>query len=337
MRLVSVEDLSEGDRIAMNINSRDGRLIVRQGMVMTSRLIEGLKRLLVEGVYIEDERFKDIQLDGGMGMQFRMQAISALNVAFEEVINSGDFQSRPLLDASDELVNHIVTKKDTFVQLKDMRTTTGYLLAHSINVAILAVLAANALDYNYQQLRVIAIGAMLHDIGYVVPGLENPLLDHPKAGFDLIRGHHEIPLMAAHMVLQHHEMLNGQGFPYGIKGKELREIAQICAIANDFDHHVNEVGENRLPHEGIEYIMSKVESSYEIELVRAFVRNIVPYPVGTRVRLTNGMVGVVFQIDKINYSRPVVREIDNNRTFALIDHHTVFVEEVLTSRDICFS
>jgi hypothetical protein len=43
-------------------------------------------------------------------------------------------------------------------------------------------------------------------------------------------------------------------------------MARICAVANDFDHHVNEIDKNRLPHEGIEYIMSKVEISYEIQL-----------------------------------------------------------------------
>jgi hypothetical protein len=44
-------------------------------------------------------------------------------------------------------------------------------------------------------------------------------------------------------------------------------MAQIYAVANDFDHLVNEIAKNRLPHEGIEYIMSKVETTYDIHIV----------------------------------------------------------------------
>jgi HD-GYP domain-containing protein (c-di-GMP phosphodiesterase class II) len=170
-----------------------------------------------------------------------------------------------------------------------------------------------------------------------MPGLKDPFKDHPQAGFDLIRKHQEIPLMAAHLVLQHHEMINGKGFPLGVKGKELREMAQICAVANDFDHHVNEIDKNRLPHEGIEYIMSKVETTYDIHIVQAFMRNVVPYPIGTLVRLTNGVNGIVTEINKTNASRPVIRALDKDKTISLNDNHTLFIEEVLSSRDICFS
>jgi HD-GYP domain-containing protein (c-di-GMP phosphodiesterase class II) len=153
----------------------------------------------------------------------------------------------------------------------------------------------------------------------------------------MIRKHQEIPLMAAHLVLQHHEMINGQGFPFGIMGKEIREMAQICAVANDFDHHINEIGKNRLPHEGIEYIMSKVETSYDIHIVQAFMRNVVPYPIGTVVRLTNGVTGIVTGINKTHAARPVIRELNKERTISLFENQTLFIREVLSSRDICFS
>ena len=114
-------------------------------------------------------------------------------------------------------------------------------------------------------------------------------------------------------------------------------MAQIYAVANDFDHHVNEIAKNRLPHEGIEYIMSKVETTYDIHIVQAFMRNVVPYPVGTLVRLTNGVTGTVIEINKSNASRPVIRDLENDQTISLYDHQTLFIREVLSSRDLCFS
>lgn len=108
---------------------------------------------------------------------------------------------------------------------------------------------------------------MLHDIGYAMPGLENPYMDHPKAGHDLLLMHEEIPIKSANLVLQHHEMINGHGFPYGRQGESVKEIAQICAIANDFDHFVNEIDHNRLPHEGMDYVMIKAGVAYDIHIV----------------------------------------------------------------------
>jgi putative nucleotidyltransferase with HDIG domain len=329
LRLITVDEVREGDRIGMNVYAADGRLVIRKGMIITIRLIEGLKRLQIEGIYIEDERFKDIQVEDGISMRLRMQAISALNNAFEEITQIGNFKSKNLLDTSDEMVKHLAAEQDPFIQVKNIRTRAGYILDHSVNVAMLSVLTAKALDYSMQQLQVIGLGTMLHDIGYALPGLKNVYKEHPKAGFDIIRKHQEIPLMAAHLVLQHHEMINGQGFPYGVKGKEIREMAQICAVANDFDHHVNEIGKNRLPHEGIEYIMSKVETSYEIHIVQAFVRNVVPYPIGTIVRLTSGVTGIVTEINKSNASRPVIRELDTDRTISLFEQQTIFIKEVV--------
>lgn len=337
MRLVTADDVREGDRIGRDIYATDGRLVLRQGMIVTARLIEGLKRLQIEGIYIEDERFKDIQVEDGASMRFRMKAISALNNAFEEITQKKNFRSKALIDTNDEMVNHLVAEQDPLIQVKNIRTRAGYLLDHSINVAMLSVLTAKAMDYSVEQLRVIGLGAMLHDVGYALPGLKDPYLEHPKAGFDMIRTHQEIPLMAAHLVLQHHEKTNGTGFPYGVKGKEIREMAQICAVANDFDHHVNEIDKNRLPHEGIEYIMSKVETSYDIHIVQAFMRNVVPYPVGTVVRLTNGVSGIVTEINKTNTSRPVIRVLEKDQTISLFDHQTLFIREVLSSRDLCFS
>jgi HD-GYP domain-containing protein (c-di-GMP phosphodiesterase class II) len=337
MRLVTADDIREGDRVGMNIYATDGRLVLRKGMVFTERLIEGLKRLQVDGIYIEDERFKDIQIKDGFSMRFRMQAISVLNNAFIEVSENKGFNSKAILETNDEMVRHLILEQDPLIHTKNIRTRAGYLLDHSVNVAMLSVLTAKALDYNMPQLRTIGIGALLHDIGYAMPGLKDPYLEHPQAGFDLLRKHQEIPLMSSHLVLQHHEMINGKGFPFGVMGKEIREMAQIVAVANDFDHHVNEIDKNRLPHEGIEYIMSKVETTYDIHIVQAFMRNVVPYPIGTLVRLTNGINGIVTEINKTNASRPVVRELDKDYSISLNDNHTVFIKEVLSSRDICFS
>jgi HD-GYP domain-containing protein (c-di-GMP phosphodiesterase class II) len=337
MRMVSIEEVREGDRIGMNVYSSDGRLVLRKGMVVTGKLIEGLKRLHVDGVYIEDERILNVQMVDGFGVRFRMHAISLLNSAFEEVRENKCFHSKDLLETNNEMVRHLTKGENSLLQINNIRMRAGYLLDHSINVAMLSVLTAKALEYTMQQMQAIGIGAMLHDIGYALPGLENPYMEHPKAGYDLLLNDEEIPVMSADLVLQHHEMINGQGFPYGIQGKSIKEMAQICAVANDFDHYVNEIDHIRLPHEGMDYVMLKAGVSYDNHVVQAFMHAIVPYPIGTVVLLTNGITGIVIEINKAYQSRPVVRELNKDHQIALIDHPTLFIKEVVSSRDILFS
>jgi HD-GYP domain-containing protein (c-di-GMP phosphodiesterase class II) len=337
MRLVTVDEVREGDRIAMNVFSSDGRLVLRKGMVITGKLIEGFKRLHVDGIYIEDERFKDIQMEDSFSIRFRMHAITLLNSAFVEVREKKSFNSKALLETNNEMVRHLSTEQSSLLQINSIRMRTGYLLDHSINVAMMSVLTAKALGYTIQQMQVIGIGAMLHDIGYAVPGLENPYMQHSKAGHDLLLMQPEITVPSAELVLQHHEMVNGLGFPNNIQGHEINEMAQICAVANDFDHHVNEIDHNRLPHEGMDYVMARAGASYDIHIVQAFMRAIVPYPIGTIVLLTNGISGIVIENNKAYESRPTIRELNKDHLISLIDHPTLYIREVVSSRDILFS
>jgi putative nucleotidyltransferase with HDIG domain len=258
----------------------------------------------------------------------RITMIATLKQAYETLNKKGTLNIKQLLEMANQITDSILNKPDFLVQLKDIRNSENALYAHSIQVCMLSVLLAKNLEYNALQIKQVAVGALLHDIGYAVAGLKDPYHEHPKKGFDFLRSFHEINLLSAHMVLQHHEKLNGEGFPLGVKDKELREFAQICAISNDFDHFVNDTESEHLPHEGIEYVMAMAGSSYEVDLVKAFVQNIAPYPVGTLVKLTNNMKGKVFKVEKERPTRPVL-SLYNNAKLNLYDYPTLFVKEIL--------
>jgi len=329
---VPVGDVRQGDRLSQNVYRADGRLVLAQGAILTPQLIEGLIRLRIEGVYIDNahiggEAAADGILDEGVAI--RQNALKVAAEVFADIAAKGDFHSRSVIRLTDDLVHQLNKNEDVQIQMKEFRTNSSYLIAHSVNVCVLAVLTAKALGYSEQHLRTVAIGALLHDIGYAAGETEDPAHDHPRIGFDIIRKHPDIPLLSAHIVLQHHERLDGTGYPMAIGGEEFRQAAQICAIANDFDHFVNEIGQKRLPHEGIEYVMSKVDSCYDIAVVRAFVQSVTPYPVGTVVKLTNGIVGTVTELHKGYPSRPVIVTRDQGLRFDLMHFHTEFVEEVL--------
>lgn len=330
MILVPTSSLQEGDRLGQHVYRSDGRLVLSRGAVLAANLISGLVRMNIDSVYIDNVRDNEAVpvslMDSGL---LRAAAVDVVRTVFAEVAGTGRFHSRPVIRLTDDMLRAIAKDGDVKLQMKEIRTEGNYLHAHSANVCMLSIMTARTLGYTEQHLRTVAIGALLHDIGYVAAQAVDARTDHPRIGFDLVRRHPDLPLLAAHVVLQHHEQLNGGGFPLGIRGEALRQSAQIVAIANDFDHFVNEIGQNRLPHEGIEYVMSKVDVSYEIAVVRAFVQRVAPYPIGTVVRLSNGMIGTVSELHKGHPSRPVIVTKDQGLRFDLLHFQTDFIEEVI--------
>jgi putative nucleotidyltransferase with HDIG domain len=330
MRWVPTSELEEGDRLGRPLYTTDGRLILSSGQVLTRRMISGLIRMNVEGAYIDNRRLNEVSTSPVNQLEvLRAAAFDAVRGFFNSVAESERLEPRPIMRLANDIVRHVLTEADGGFQMKEHRTEAAYLYAHSVNVCLLAVMTGMKLGYSDLQLKTLAIGALLHDIGRVSRHAVNPEYDHPRVGFDLMRRYPELPLLSAHVVLQHHEKVNGTGYPLGVQGEQFRQAAQIVAVANDYDHFVNEIGENRLPHEGIEYIMSKVDTHYHISVVRAFVQSVTPYPVGTMVRLSNGMVGTVVEMHKGQPSRPVIQTHDHGLRIDLMHFPTEFIEEVI--------
>ena len=338
MQWVPTSELEEGDRLGHSLYTADGRLILSSGQVLTRRMIDGLVRLNVDGVFIDNRRPNEMVSKGSVNHleTLRAEAFESMKKIFTCVAEEERLEPRPVMRLANDIVRHVIEEDEGF-QLKEFRTEAAYLYAHSVNVCLLAVRTGQELRYSELQLKTLAIGALLHDIGRVSRRAVNPAVDHPRVGFDLMRRYPELPLLSAHVVLQHHEKVNGTGFPFGVRGEQFRQASQIVAIANEFDHFVNEIGQNRLPHEGIEYIMSKVDTHYDISVVRAFVKSVTPYPVGTMVRLSNGMVGTVVEMHKGHPSRPVILTKDHGLRIDLMHFPTEFIEEVILDQRLTAS
>jgi HD-GYP domain-containing protein (c-di-GMP phosphodiesterase class II) len=175
----------------------------------------------------------------------------------------------------------------------------------------------------------VAIGSLLHDVGHVIPYDDTLFLNHPIIGYDLLKKQRGIPDDALRIVLQHHEQIDGRGFPNGLSYFQLLEGSQICGLASDFDYFMNDPTMTRLPSEGIDMVMSKIDTSYSYTVVRAFMMAFQPYPVGTRVMMTGGLSGQVQSINKSNLCRPVVRLDNSDSLIDLMSHLTLIIEKAV--------
>ncbi len=119
-----------------------------------------------------------------------------------------------------------------------------YTAGHQKRVTFIAVAIAKEMQLSPEQVRTIRMAGMIHDLGKIAIPAEilskpgkiseaefNLLKVHPQVGYDILKDiHFSMPI--AEIVYQHHERLNGQGYPRGLPGKDILLEARIIAVAD---------------------------------------------------------------------------------------------------------
>ena len=169
------------------------------------------------------------------------------------------------------------------------------------------------------------MGAILHDVGkmnipFEILGKPGKLTEeefemvkkHPEYGFQLLKNIHTVSLHVAHCAYQHHERIDGSGYPRGLKGDEIHELGKIIAVADVFDAVTsNRVYRNAmLPHEGLEILYAGAGNQFEVSIVEAFRRAVAIYPMGLTVELNDDRKGVISGQNIGIGDRPIVRIIE---------------------------
>lgn len=329
MRLVRTDQLEEGDKLGRSLYTAEGRLVLRRGIVLDRRLIDGLKKRSQRYLVIETTDPLGVA-PGALKDNLREQMKDLLAMIVENVRTGGPAQIEPVLEWSDHMSRMVMEERGLLYHYGDvLRCGDDDMISHSVNVCFLSALTAKALGYSRQQVQSVAIGALLHDIGLFRPHDGTMVIQHPQIGYELLRQQPDLTPEALRIVLQHHEQLDGRGFPHGTRGAELSEEAQICGLCSDFDYYMNDLLAEKLPCGGIEYVMSKIDTSYSYAVVRGFLKAFVPYPVGTELLLTGGLRATVVELNQGHLARPIVRLTRFGTRFNLMEHPSFMVEAVV--------
>ncbi|BBB91492.1 MAG TPA: HD-GYP domain-containing protein [Methylomusa anaerophila] len=288
----------------------------------------------------------------------RIRAIDLVQKSFR---NLGSIQQLNIVQfnkLTSFIIDEIISNTDAMIHLTDIRLHDDYTFGHSVNVCVLSTVIGLQLGYRMSQLRELALGALLHDIGKVqIPQeiLQKPgklddrewniMCQHPDLGFAILREREEIPLLSAYIVRQHHEKCDGTGYSHGLSAKAIHEYAKIAAVADVYDAITSSrpYQNAALPHEAHEMMVSMAHSHLDEGILKSFLSQVAVYPVGTILRLSTGELAVVTKVIPGLQTRPVVRiiadeqnrPIVNGRQVDLARHLSLFILQVLTEREIC--
>ncbi|WP_018132629.1 HD-GYP domain-containing protein [Effusibacillus pohliae] len=351
MRYVPIDLVEPGNILARSIYTSDGLALLNTGVQLTVGMLSTLRRLGVTAVYIRDERFSDVVAEELVSEQTRRQALASFSTAVQCVQTGKTMSAKAISDVTTNIVDEILRNQKVLVHLSDIRTKDNAMFLHALNVCTLSTVIGAHLGLPRGQLQELATGALLHDIGKCeIPEQEKKLEDaelppsqkgdqqHTWRGYKRLRKIKEFSITIPHVALQHHESVDGTGYPRKLKGEDIHRYAKIVAVANFFDNLVSGNGRNGkplLPHEATEFLMGFAGKRFDLETVIAFLKCIAIYPNGVSVKLSTGEVGVVVGQHAGLPARPIVRVFEKNwdeptiREIDLAKETTVFITQVL--------
>ena len=246
------------------------------------------------------------------------------NISFELIndVRSGErIRRKEVQDTVKNIVSSIKFKEDTrSVILEKTKRYDAYTFTHMVNVSILSVLIGMQMGIDKDDLVALGQGGLLHDTGKTKISIEiinkrgkldpeelKQIRKHPLYGRDILleSGIRDERILAP--VLQHHEKVDGSGYPLGLKEKSIHFFAKIAAVADVYDAltTVRSYKKAMIPYKAVSIILSMIKH-FDPKVIKAFVNLMGIYPVGTRMRLSNGEIATVVETNVNSPLRPIV-------------------------------
>ncbi len=264
----------------------------------------------------------------GRAVAIKKEAQQAVTGIMDDIKTGKPINTDKAENVVENIMSSVFRNQDALVSLLRIKQADEYTYMHSVSSCVLLSTFCNYLDIDKKLIREVAIGGLLHDIGKMripdtilnKPGklsdIEYKLMKgHVKHGLNIIEQKPGINPIVMNIIAQHHERLDGSGYPNGLQGNEISKFGQMAAIVDIYDAMTSErCYRGRLqPTVVLKKIFEWGKSHFDKELVQQFIQCIGIYPVGTLVRLENGYLAVIINRGSKDMLHPTIRVIYNTK------------------------
>ncbi len=354
---LSIEEVTPGMMVARSVLGGGGNGIqLAAGFLLDEAVIARCKRTGMRSIWVHMEG-DETQPTGNVNDQLALQAQQAWkdNMSMIQKIsevqdatleNLTHFKADPgrfknmiateqMKSIVDQIIRSILGQEPILVNLASMRTKDGYLHQHCLDVTIMATMLASKLKFPMPDIQDMALGCFLMDLGMIIiPDAifaktgplslrENLLLqEHPSVGFVILRANDGININTAHVAYQHHERLDGCGFPRALKaddvlpqktlhhaGGNIHRYAQVAAVA---DKYISGISPRPgtvaplAPLDAMRALIADAGKGLNSHVVNALITSIPVFPAGTRIVVIKSpypvMIGNIGVVTKVNLS-----------------------------------
>ncbi|SOB77619.1 HD-GYP domain, c-di-GMP phosphodiesterase class II (or its inactivated variant) [Marinobacter sp. LV10R510-11A] len=228
----------------------------------------------------------------------------------------------PIHQLADELQSSVSRNANALGCLGRIREKDNYLLEHSVNLSVLMTVFGQYRELSADVMHQTVVGALLHDLGKILtpdevlhkPGRLSPeefevMKLHARHSRDILSATESIGELTIITAAQHHERMDGSGYPEGLKGEQISVYGRMVAITDVYDAITADRVYHRgmTPTQGLKKLLEWSGDHLDAALVKQFIRCIGLYPVGSLILLDSGRLGVVVEINEADQRLPIVR------------------------------
>lgn len=354
LKSYAVEDLKAGMVVGKSVYDEQEHELIIENTVLTNQLIISILNRPIFSVMIREDKIKipteEVSpLDKGAVKQYE-DTFEELRQIFLVARSTKQVDVERLKKMVDGDFMELTDGIKAITHVHNISREGDYLLHHSINVAILAGVLGKWLHFGAEELHDLILTGLMHDIGKTQIAeqiLEKPgrlteaefkeVKQHASKGFELLwytslREKQNILFG----VLQHHERLDGSGYPARASKEKIHKFAKIIAIADVYDAMAaNKVyAHKKSPFDIFAELASDMVNKFDTTYCVLFIKKVCHAMHGNWVQLSNGSKAKIIYIDESRMvSLPIVQCI-NGEFIDLNKNRKIVITELLSSGDM---
>ncbi len=254
--------------------------------------------------------------------QIQHKAHDLLKRAYQDIRYGNVLKIKEFAESVNEIIDSVTRNRDALLLLSNIKAKDEYTYEHSVNVSILAAGISKALKMDKDEIFQYTLGAILHDIGKSKIPEEilkkqapltqkeyNILKKHVELGIEILSAHKDVTANTLSVIAEHHERLNGTGYPKKLSGSQISLGGKLGGILDVYDALTSE----RVYHtpvnpvQALKEIYTQRDILFEEELIQQFIKFLGIYPPGSLVKLGSGFLAIVIEAGREDILKPIVR------------------------------
>lgn len=319
---IKVSELNTGDFLSDTVYANSFQPLLYEGTRIKQEDIEFLIKNGIKEVCIFEDVSKKINNKEKEVITKEVHNDCAVKV--KKILNtyvcSSDANLKELTNTANDIVDGVFKCEDVAVRIYDIKQRSGDLYDHAVSLSSLSILTALKFNLNHEEVCDIGVGSLLHDLGLKFLSIDYLDRDiskftpdemfeykkHTLYGFSSVEDERWMATISKRIVLQHHERLDGSGFPF--KLKSISTPVKIVSVCDGFLDRISGIGCKKMKvDEALLDIEKYRDIYYDGKVVDIFEAFIAMYPVGTNVLTAKGEEAVVLEQTEYFTDRPVIK------------------------------
>jgi HD-GYP domain-containing protein (c-di-GMP phosphodiesterase class II) len=320
--------ITEEQLLGESLFDTNGRILLRKGIQLKKETIRSIEKLGYHSLYVYDQASdnvteKTLFLDDALKLKalkiirdnfyqfkiiYHMRSLGKDTKKLFKLMEDRDNLLQKLHTVTDEIL--LALKKLPSHQLDrvEIKSDLNYQYQHALHTAIIATIIGMHSNLNYLELKSIFIGSIMKEMGNVaipeeilfkkgkLTAIEFDILkSHTEISYQEIRNCDDINNNIKQICLEHHEKLDGSGYPNGLLDQQISGLTKIVAIADTYDALTSDRSFRPAypPHRALKMMSSEIGKAYDRTLLKTLKKLVVPFPIGTFINLNEGYGRVV--------------------------------------------